>query len=87
MKKPKSLRMTVTVNPALFEELHDYLEKQPSRLRSLKICELAEAGLNGSPSDLKSFRRAVVVTEADQEDGASAGPDMSVLSGLSASMS
>jgi hypothetical protein len=86
MKKAKSLRMTVTVNPALFEELHDYLEKQPSRLRSLKICELAEAGLNGSSSELKGFRRAVA-KEADQKDDASEGPDMSVLSGLSASIS
>lgn len=47
MKSSKSLRTTVTVNPEIFSDLHEYLDSLPSRLRSMKLCELASAALSG----------------------------------------
>jgi hypothetical protein len=85
MSQNKSLRMTVTVNPELFPELFEHMDGTPSRLRSLKICELASNRLLGSESDVISSP-ADPRRDAEKQPSEQAPTNSLLLSGLSAAM-
>lgn len=85
MSGNKSLRMTVTVNPELFPELFEHMDGVPSRLRSLKICELASKRLLGPQSEEPRQGSEKVIGEAP-ERSEQAPTNSLLLSGLSATM-
>jgi hypothetical protein len=89
-KEPnKSLRITVTVNPDLFPKLYEFLESQPSRLRSLRLCEMGTKGMNeqdqgNRADDDRSIGEPHGRGEKNEESGL--GSAHMMLSGLSGSM-